>query len=297
MASGLQEPDVYDPVSLDTLPIDDTACGLPTPFRRSVRLIAIDIDGTLLRMDKRLSKHTVATIGEARGRGVKVVLATARPPRTTMPIHAALGLDTPIINYNGALIHDPIRKRALRHIAIDGAIALQLILTARRVDPNLSVHADILDRWCTDRPPKSDTVRHQMPHFIGPIETFTSSPVTKLLLETTPGREQEMHDLIAGKFAKYVTCQLCDDGLLQIHHQRVDKAEALSLIAHTSNLRPEQVMAIGNAGNDVGMLRWAGLGVAMGNAFPAAQRAADVVVPSNDEEGVAHAIERFVLRA
>lgn len=288
---------MYDPASLDTLPIDDTACGLPTPFRRSVRLIAIDIDGTLLRMDKRLSKHTIATIGQVRRRGVKVMLATARPPRSTIPIHAALGLDTPIINYNGALIHDPVRNRTLRHVAIDGGIALRLILTARRVDPQLAVHADILDRWCTDRPPDPETVRNQMPDFIGPIEAFTTSPVTKLLLGTRMGGEEELCDLIASKFARHVSCRICDDGILQVQHKRVDKAEALSLIAHTSNFRPEQVMAIGDAGNDVGMLRWAGLGVAMGNAFPVAQRAADVVVPSNDEEGVAHAIERFVLRA
>ncbi len=288
---------MLDPASLDTLPIDDTACGLPTPFRRSVRLIAIDIDGTLLRGDKRLSRQTMATISAVRRRGVKVVLATARPPRSTVPIHAALDLDTPIINYNGALIHDPVRKRTLRHVAIDGAIALRLILAARRFDPDVAVHADILDKWCTDRPPDPWTVRHQTPDFIGPIEAFTSSPVTKLLLGTAPGMEEQLRELIDSKFVNHVSCLPCEDGLLLVQHRQVDKAEALALMAHSSNLRPEQVMAIGDAHNDVGMLRWAGLGVAMGNAWPAAQRAADVVVPSNDDEGVAHAIERFVLRA
>jgi Cof subfamily protein (haloacid dehalogenase superfamily) len=286
-----------DPASLDTLPIEDTACGLPTPFRRSVRLIALDIDGTLLRGDKKLSKPTVAAIAAARRRGVRVVLATARPPRSTLPIHAALDLDTPVITYNGAVIHDPARSRTLRHLAIDGAIALRIILAARRYDPSAAVHADILDKWCTDRPPDPATVRFQMPDFIGPIEAFTSHPVTKLLLGTQPGREDELADLLARKFVNHVGVATCDDGLLQIQHRRVDKAEALALLAHTHNLRPEQVMAIGDAHNDIGMLRWAGLGVAMGNAWPAAIRAADVTVPSNNDEGVAHAIERFVLRA
>lgn len=289
--------------AIDTILAHDTAVGLTTPFRRTVRMIALDIDGTLLRMDKRLSRPTVQAIAAARDRGVKVVLATARPPRSTVAIHAALDLDTPIINYNGAVIHEPARRRTLRHVAIDGAIALRLILTCRRLDPDLAVHADILDKWCTDRPPDDAwyathgvPARRLVPDFIGPVEAFTGSPVTKLLLGTDPSRVEELRDLIQRKFMHHVQCATCDDGLLQVQDRRVDKAEALALIAHAQGLRAEQVMAIGDAHNDVGMLRWAGIGVAMGNAWPAAIRAADVTVPSNNDEGVAHAIERFVLR-
>lgn len=300
---GPRNANVPDPAAIDTLLAQDTAVGLPTPFRRSVRLIALDIDGTLLRPDKRLSRASLVAIRAAQRRGAKVVLATARPPRGTMPVYQTLGLDTPTINFNGAVIYDTHRRRAVRHLGLDGAIALRIILVARRLDPKVEVHAHVLDRWCTDRAPQElasapgDGTRQFIPDFIGPVEAFTSDTVTRILLCASTRYASEVADQVARRFAAHATCACTDDGMILVQHRKADKGDALRVLAAQMSLLPEQVMAIGDAANDVGMLRWAGIGVAMGNAWPAARRAADVVVPSNDDEGVAHAIERFVLNA
>lgn len=278
--------------------------GLPTPFRRTIRMVALDVDGTLLRMDKRLSRISAAAIAAARQRGVRIVIATARAPRTTLPLHQALGLDTLVINYNGAVIYDPVHRRTLRHLAINRRIVQRIVRAGQRIEPALRIDAELLDQWVCNRAPEPAAVpaptreseSRIRPDRVGTLDTILAAPVTKLLLSGDSERMMHLAQFVARHYGESVRCGVSERGVLQVMHGDADKAHALAHVAQVYGLAPQQVMAIGDAHNDLGMIRWAGIGVAVANAYPVVQRAADVIVPSNDDEGVAHALQRFVLR-
>ena len=260
--------------------------------------MAIDLDGTLLRSDKRLALRCVAAVAEACRAGVRVVIASARPPRSVREIHRLLGLNTVYINYNGALIHDPLQARHLYHRPLPVPLARQVVDVARGMDPWLAVSVEILDRWYTDRVVEdldTETARSFEPDYVGPLEAFLNRPVTKLMLLAPPQRLAPVRARISRRFEGQIGVAFTDPHLIQVHHPGVCKARALQRVAQLYGIEREHVMAIGDAPNDASMLRWAGWGVAVANAWPEARAAADAVVPSNDDDGVACAIERYVL--
>src|SRR4051812_33412172 len=116
-----------------------------------IRLVAIDLDGTLLNDSKEVTQRTAAALKCLPNSGVKVVIASARPPRSVAGFYRELGLDTWQINYNGALIWDPKERRAVFHQPLDAMLARQIINIARAQYPEVTVACEVLDRWLTDR--------------------------------------------------------------------------------------------------------------------------------------------------
>ncbi len=263
-----------------------------------IRLVALDLDGTLLRTDKRLTQKTANAVADVIAAGVHVVLASARPPRSVRETYETLRLDTPQINYNGALIHHPAKRRPIFHQPLAAALAMRIVRAARRLDPTVFVSVEILDRWYTDYCDdtlQTETAKHFKPDFVGPLESFLHVPVTKLMFLTPPAQLTDLHETLHDKFASDVNLIITDQHLIQILHPDADKANALERIANNYHIPRHQVMAVGDAPNDTEMLRWAGLGVAMENAWPQVREAADIIAPSNDDYGVEFALRRYVL--
>ncbi len=264
-----------------------------------VRMVAIDLDGTLLRSDKSLTKRNARAVQAAVRQGVRVVLASARPPRSTIEIYHALGLSTYQINYNGALIFDPKRDAVVRHTPLDARIAQKVVRIARKMDPEVVVSIEVMDKWYTDRVDDTlptESSKHRRPDRLGPLDDVLREPVTKLMLLAPPVRLRPVRDRVIRKMGKKIGIAVSDDYLLQVVHPSVDKAEALAWVAHEYGILAEEVMAIGDAPNDVGMMKWAGLGAAVASGWEDTLAAADVVVPGNDHDGVAEAIEQYVLK-
>ena len=118
---------------------------------RRIRLVAIDLDGTLLDRDKKVSDQTVHALRCLPNSGVRVVIASARPPRSVRNVYRALGLDTLQINYNGALIWDEPSRQPIFHRPMEGALVMQIIEAARDMFDELLVSCEIVDHWYTDR--------------------------------------------------------------------------------------------------------------------------------------------------
>ncbi len=265
-----------------------------------IRLLAIDLDGTLLNSAKQVTKTTADILRTAREQtGVHIVLASARPPRSVMPFYELLDLDTPMINYNGALVYEPPSGHIVWHRPLAKKTAWQIVDIAREVHPDVLVSAEILDKWYTDRfDPDflTETAKHFRPNVVAPIDSWLTRSVTKLLLLAAGPPLGKIASGIIGQLQHQVTILKTEDYLLQVMHSTVSKLQALRIVAGELGTSREQVMAIGDNVNDIEMLRWAGVGVAMDNAPDRVKAVAKLVADHHDNDGAAKAIRDVILR-
>ena len=265
-----------------------------------IRLIALDLDGTLLTTRKTISARTHTVLRAAIEQGVHIVLATARPPRSVEPYYARLKLTTPQINYNGALIWDAPRRKIISHTPLNQEVARKIIAFARRKFRDILVSIEILDKWYTDHYSEvpeyaTEVSRRFTPDFIGPLAAFLRVPVTKLMLLGDPAWIEKLEPMLPERFGDVMSHARSDAHLLQIMAPGINKGLALAQVAAQLGVASEEVMAIGDAPNDLEMLRWAGLPVAVDNAWPEVKTAVRYVTGTNNEDGVARAIEKFAL--
>lgn len=279
---------------------DAAARRLASPSAQ-IRLVAIDVDGTLLRSDGRLADPVLEALHRAQRAGAAVVLATARAPRLNREVVEAVRLQQPTINCNGAVIWNPLDGRAQYHEALPAEVGRAVVEAVRRLDPDLVVEIDVLDRCITDRIDARLQVhvsRLVQPDQIGPLEPTLSQPTTRINLIAPPERLSRVVELLQRDFwsRRLVGLYLSHPSMVQVTAPLADKGIALQRVARRLRASREQVMAIGDGLNDMGMLEWAGFGVALANASPQVKSLADAVAPSNDENGVAWALERWVVR-
>jgi Cof subfamily protein (haloacid dehalogenase superfamily) len=267
--------------------------GAPT-----IRLVAVDLDGTLLNDSKQISDQTVAALCCLPSRNVRLVIASARPPRSVRHIYQSLKLDTLQINYNGALIWDEPNQAARFHRPLPGKLVREIVEFSRDHYEEVLVSCEVMDRWFTDRIDDqftTETGRLFKPDVVAPVEDFCSVDTTKLLLSAEPAIIARLEPELVERYGDRVTILQTDDHLLQIMHPRAGKAAALQMVATHYGVPMQHVLAIGDALNDVGMLQLAGVAVAMDNAHREVKKVADWVAPSNNDHGVHATLVRYGL--
>lgn len=285
--------------SAEALPVL-TATDPASAPEADIRLVAIDVDGTLLDPLGHLTDAVIQACRAAERVGCAVVLATARPPRSMRRILQALEVTGPTINYNGAVIWNPQKERPLYHEALPATLAADVIESARDIAPDLLVGLEVLDRWYTDRfdatfeTPGGKLVE---PDEVAPLDKFLWQPITRLDLMGDPETIERVLEMLRERYGhrQRVAMFMPYGQVLQVVHPLVDKSIALQRIAAQLDIRREEIMAIGDEMNDLGMMEWAGVSAAVDNACDAARRLADYIVPGSDDNGVARAIQRFVL--
>lgn len=269
-----------------------------------IQLIVVDIDGTIAGRDNAVSPGVKAAIRAAIARGIKVGVATGRMYQSARRFHQEIGSNVPVMAYQGAWIQDPASEQVYRHLQVEPAIARELVdyFEQSHLPPNLSVHVYVDDNLYV-KSVQEDTVEYTQ------RSSVVAHPVADLreVLETAPTKILAMHpdtELIdrllrdlKGRYSRdrlHVTTSI--PIFLETTNPAVNKGTAIDLIARDLlGIDASQVMAIGDNYNDVEMLSYAGWGVAMGNAPAAVKAQANWVAPSVDEDGVAAAIQRFVL--
>ncbi len=183
---------------------------------------------------------------------------------------------------------------------LDVKVARKVIAWSRKKYPELLISVEILDKWYTDHYSDipeymTETAKKFTPDFIGPIEAFMTVPITKLMLLGNPLWIEELEMSIPKKFGKNISHTRSDPHLLQIMNPSISKARSLDKVAKSFGIAPDEVMAIGDAPNDIEMLEWAGLAVAPENGWKQAHWSAHALVPSNDADGVGVALQRYIL--
>lgn len=258
--------------------------------------MAFDLDGTLLRSDKRVSERTLAAMRALAARGVRLVICTGRPPRHAMAVAGNLGLAQPFICFNGAASFDAARGRLTVHRRLDPAVAAEAVRRLRRAVPGVllgleSEHGWYLDEGLLAARRSGARLGREEPTGVGDIERFLDADALKVLAEHESVSAEAMAAHLRG-LALHRTWST--RSLLELLHPEVNKRAGLEALCERLGLAAADVAAFGDQHNDVEMLAWAGRGYAMGNASAEAIAAADEVIGSNDEDGVANVLEGWI---
>jgi GntR family transcriptional repressor for pyruvate dehydrogenase complex len=270
---------------------------------RMIRLVFIDMGGTLVSGPRHISERVRKTIATVREGGIEVVMVSSRPPRAMRPFYQQLGLTAPMISCDGALLWNVQTGAGMRRVSLPAPLAAEIVAAARDLGAVPNVESD--DEWFTDR--VADLVRDGIlnfdvsePNDVGRIDEVirTGEPVDKVFIdlrdlddETGAAAQLSLQRTFAGRANIYENLP----GLLDFTSVDASKAAMAQQLARQMAIPAEQVMAIGDHDSDAALLQWAGVGVAMGNASPAAKAAADVITSSNLRDGVAEALDQWVL--
>lgn len=253
----------------------------------NIDMIVTDLDNTLLRGDKTISDYTRAVLERCRARGVRVMFATARPPRTVRRF--ALGFEPDAVAYhNGALVREGGRE--LLEEGITGAEARRIMRELNAVLPGarlsleqgdlLYANFDVNSVWSGEGWVRSD------------FSDLPDGVVYKLIVGiSSPGDTERIAPLLPD----YLYVQPCESTLALIMNRRATKLGGIRRVAEARGIPLARVAAFGDEVNDIEMLRACGVGVAVQNALPEVRAVADYVCPSNEQDGPARWLEEHVL--
>jgi len=263
-----------------------------------IRLLAIDLDGTLVNDRLEMDPRDVAAIKAATAAGVNVVLATGRMFKSSLRYAEPLGLTGPIINYQGAVVREIASGDVWYRCELTVPMQQRVLALAEPRDWHVNAYVDERVYTARARPEADLYARVAMVPYevVGPLSKWLSRDSTKMVLvdldpADVPARITELSAWM-GDMGR-VTRSL--DWFVEVVNPEVSKARALAMVADRLGVAQAEVGAIGDNLNDEDMVRWAEFGVAMGNAPQALKAVAKHVTGRIGEGGVAKVIERFVL--
>jgi Cof subfamily protein (haloacid dehalogenase superfamily) len=261
------------------------------------RVVATDLDGTVVRTDGSISDRTRTALTAAADDGALVVIVTGRPPRWLAGIAAATGHHGLAICANGALVYDLTTESVIASHPIEGAVVRQIMADLRanvpeigfaieRVDGQFAHESSYHPRWT----PEPGTI-------VGDLDAVMADPMSKLLARVEGTTSDELlaraREVIGPDLANLTHSSI--DGLLEVSAVGITKATTLAELAAERGFSAADVVAFGDMPNDIEMLQWAGWGVAVANAHPEVLEVVDEVTASNDDDGVAQVLERWFL--
>lgn len=266
-------------------------------MRMAYRLIALDLDGTLLNSALKLSEENAKALRGAVERGVQVVLATSRWYELALRTALRLGIETPVIASNGAIVKRPADGEELLHLYLDGELAREVVTLAD--DSRWEVFTTIGSTTFMQMRP--GVIPEKLPAGLKVAERQSdhlgdAQPTSVLVF----GDEAvcEIESRFVAKYADRARFSLNRPvGLphyVVLTNSQAEKANGLEIVCRELGVSADETIAMGDSESDLGMLRFAGLGIAMANSPDEVKRAALHIAPSNDEDGVAWAVRKFL---
>lgn len=266
---------------------------------RNQHLIAIDLDGTLLNDDKKISERNKATLQKAREHGHLVVISTGRPYRASNLYYQELNLDTPIINFNGAYVHHPLNPSwGTYHSPLELSTAQEIIQACAPFGVK-NMYAEVIDDVYTHY--LDEGVQHIFQFgspkiYTGDLLHILTKDPTCLLIDAN---EQEVENI--QKHLTDVHAEVIDHRkwaapwhIIEIVRSGLNKAIGLKRVADYYCIGAERIIAFGDEDNDFEMIEFAGNGVAMGNAITELKSLSNHVTLTNEEDGIAVFLEEYL---
>ncbi|MWV43777.1 Cof-type HAD-IIB family hydrolase [Paenibacillus sp. HJL G12] len=262
------------------------------------KLIALDVDGTLLNDNHELSEQTISTIREVSRSGAEIVLCTGRGPQNSIPFMEQIGLTGYVISHNGAATVDVESKEVVHQFAMDSKAILAYMdfFRDKRVhfDVNTAFHmyVDSVEGMAVEVRSMYENFL-MLPAALPPLTEFSEPIVKVTAFDHADVLDKVYEELVLWK--PEFNILRSGEYFLDLMHPDASKGNALKQLADRRGVRQEEVLAIGNYFNDITMLTFAGLGIAMDNSPLEVKAAANEVTASNNEDGVHAALLKYCL--
>ena len=270
-------------------------------YNNEIRLIALDLDGTLTNDEKVITPRTYNALMMTQQRGVRLCLASGRPPYGMQPLAEQLEMSRyggVVIAYNGGYVYDCQTGEVLREVFLDENLLTRLYEFQQLSGMTLMTYHG--DKIYTERPDDEYvriSVRNNKMTAVG-VENFVADiprPVNKCLMVGNPDIVPEWERRMQEAFCGEMHILRSTPYFIELLPLGIDKGPALESIASRYGFLTDNIVSFGDSYNDVSMLRTSGIGVAMANADEEVKAAADMITLSNNDDGVAHVIEKLCM--
>lgn len=273
-------------------------------MNKKQHLIALDLDGTLLTDDKLISESNRQTVSQAIEDGHIVVIATGRPHRSSIQYYEELQLKTPMVNFNGALIHHPKDSGwDLIHNPMPHQTALEIVEACYELDVH-NILAEVQDNVFLDRFDEqiinvfqtSQAENFKSSFKIGPLKDKLKNDPTSMLIRPRDEHIKDLQSELNGVHAEIVEHRNWTNpwNIIEIVQKGIHKAVGLQKIAQHYDIPRERIIAFGDEDNDLEMLDYAGIGVAMENGIEELKSIAKHVTKTNEEDGISSFLKQYL---
>lgn len=265
------------------------------------KMIVLDLDGTLTNRDKVITEKTKYALMEAQRRGKTVVLASGRPTYGVMPLAEELKLEQYggyILSFNGGIIMDCRTKEVIfkKELPVEANRRIVELAMDQRVDLVTYEGASILTNNAESQYAKLESqINHLKLKQIDNMADYVDFAVPKFLMMDDGDYLASVEGKVKAALGHNFSVYRSEPFFLEVLPKGIDKAESLGQLLRMLGMEREEMIACGDGYNDLSMIQFAGLGVAMENAVLPVRTAADYVTYSNNDDGVAHVVEKFLL--
>jgi len=261
-----------------------------------IRLVATDLDGTLLRPDGTFSPRTQDALSAVQERGLTIVFVSARSPRSVRPQAVEAGVTGFAVCANGAITYDLERSEIVEHHALEPAVAERLVVGIRERAPGSSFACErelvfSCEPLYDEHNPYAD---RDFEYVRADALELVRSPLTKLIVRQPGVPLVQLVETVTALAGVDAAVTFSGEHFVEVSAPGVTKAFAVERLCRRLGVGPGEVVAFGDMPNDLPLLAWAGHSVAVANAHPDVIAAADEVTASNVEDGVAVVLERLV---
>lgn len=264
------------------------------------KLVALDMDGTLLDNNKTIPEENVRAIKEASENGVKIVLATGRPLIGIKKYLDILGLNSEddfSIIFNGALIQNNNNKKIISKTLLNHDDLIYFYNLSKKF--NICMNVFTKDSCLSYKSGNYSILEAKWSNIDIEIVDFNNSykniEIAKIIFADEPELISKVENNLDNNITSKYGIAKSAPYFMEFFNKEINKGIAVKKYADSLNIHKDEIICIGDAGNDIEMIKYAGLGVAMNNAFPEVKNIADYITLSNEDTGVAHVIDKFIL--
>ena len=261
-----------------------------------IKLIAFDLDGTLLDRKHQLHDKTIEAVKKVRQKGIRTLVATGRMYCSAKPHTDLLEIEEPIITYNGALVIDPESQSEIFHDPIPFEIAKRItkMVVKNNYHLQLYINDNLYVAEENEFTAKYEDLSGIEANIVGRLDKFLEEAPTKMMIiEDDEEKQIEIHKFLKNNFNGEIEIASSYPTFTEITAKGISKAVPLKKLAKKFGIKQEEIIAFGDGLNDLKMIEWAGKGVAMENAHPDLRRAADDIALNHDQLGIARYLKEY----